>query len=113
MFSRDWTGLRSFVIVAILGVVGETVFSDDRTEPISNETETGPEFGTVSRPDVPFEPPHAEELKLRPQASGKLRFNFQGQPWQGVVEWMAHVSHLSLDWQELPAGYLNLRTEHE
>ena len=42
-----------------------------------------------------------------------MRFNFQGQPWQGVVEWLARVSHLSLDWQELPTGFLNLRTERE
>src|SRR5207253_163575 len=29
----------------------------------------------------------------------------------GVLEWLARVSDLSLDWQELPADYLNLRTQ--
>jgi type II secretory pathway component GspD/PulD (secretin) len=39
-----------------------------------------------------------------------VRFSFQGQPWLDVLEWLARISDLSLDWQELPAGFLNLRT---
>ncbi|MCY2962699.1 MAG: hypothetical protein NT069_03450 [Planctomycetota bacterium] len=66
---------------------------------------------TVTRPELPEIPPDADELKLRPDSDGKLKFNFQGQPWSAVVEWLAEVSGLSLDWQELPAGFLNLRTQ--
>jgi type II secretory pathway component GspD/PulD (secretin) len=94
-------------------LAGGLILADDQTEPASKEFDPASEPGTVLRPNVPDEPPHTEELQLRPEANGKLRFNFQGQPWQGVVEWLARVSHLSLDWQELPAGFLNLRTERE
>ncbi|HEY2253868.1 MAG TPA: secretin N-terminal domain-containing protein, partial [Planctomycetaceae bacterium] len=85
----------------------------DPSDPEPGESAPATETGNTIRPTVPLEPPRPEELKLRPEPNGKLRFNFQGQPWQGVVEWLAHVSHLSLDWQELPAGFINLRTERE
>jgi type II secretory pathway component GspD/PulD (secretin) len=67
----------------------------------------------VSRPAKPSTPPNPAELKIRPNAAGKVRFNFQGQPWLGVLEWLAEISGLSLDWQELPSDFLNLRTQHE
>jgi hypothetical protein len=66
---------------------------------------------TTARPQNPPKPPDPEELEVRPEEDGTLRFNFQGQPWPDVLEWLAEVSHLSLDWQELPAGFLNLRTQ--
>jgi type II secretory pathway component GspD/PulD (secretin) len=65
----------------------------------------------VVRPSEPPKPPDPEELKIRPDADGKIRFNFNGQPWQGVLEWLADVSGMSLDWQELPGDYLNLTTQ--
>lgn len=66
---------------------------------------------TTPRPTTPEAPPNAEELNLRPDENGRVRFNFQGQPWRGVLEWLARISDLSLDWQELPADFLNLRTQ--
>jgi hypothetical protein len=39
-----------------------------------------------------------------------LRFNFKGQPWLGVLEWLAEISKVSLDWNEVLAGYLDLLT---
>lgn len=66
---------------------------------------------TTARPQNPPKPPDPAELEVRPEEDGTLRFNFQGQPWPDVLEWLAEVSHLSLDWQELPAGFLNLRTQ--
>jgi len=65
----------------------------------------------VTRPEVPNDPVNPEELEIRPDEQGRIRFQFQGQPWQAVVEWLAEVSHLSLDWQELPPGFLNLHTQ--
>jgi type II secretory pathway component GspD/PulD (secretin) len=66
---------------------------------------------TSSRPTKPPFPANPEELKVRPDGEGRVRFNFQGQPWLGVLEWLARISQLSLDWQEMPADFLNLRTQ--
>jgi len=38
-------------------------------------------------------------------------FNFIGQSWPDVLQWLANISKCSLDWQELPADYLNLTTQ--
>ena len=66
---------------------------------------------TTLRPTKPDAPANPDELKIRPDENGRVRFNFHGQPWLGVLEWLARVSDLSLDWQELPADFLNLRTQ--
>ncbi len=63
------------------------------------------------RPTAPRQPPNAEELRARPDAEGKVRFNFTGQPWPAVLEWLATVCGMSLDWQELPPDFLNLATQ--
>jgi hypothetical protein len=68
---------------------------------------------TVARPDKPPLPPDPRELKVTPDPHGKIRFNFHGQPWADVLEWLARVSAMSLDWQELPADCLNLVTQRE
>src|SRR5438128_721819 len=41
---------------------------------------------TVSRSTKPEVLPNAEELNVRPDENGRVRFNFQGQPWRGVLE---------------------------
>lgn len=63
------------------------------------------------RPAEPPLPPRPEELRIRPDASGKVRFNFRGQPWPDVLSWLADISDQSLDWQELPGDFLNLSTQ--
>lgn len=68
---------------------------------------------TTTRPEKPPTPANPDELKLRPDADGMVRFNFHGQPWLGVLEWLAAISELSLDWQEVPADFLNLRTQRK
>ena len=68
------------------------------------------EGGVTQRPAKPEKPANPEELKVRPDAEGKVRFNFTGQPWPAVLEWVATISGMSLDWQELPGDYLNLTT---
>ena len=68
--------------------------------------------GPVPRPAKPETPPNPEELKVRPDAEGKLvKLTFNGQPWPAVLEWLAQISNMSLDWQELPGDYLNLATQ--
>ena len=44
---------------------------------------------------------------------GKYAFNFRGAPWAAVLSQLADASNLSLDWQELPGDYLNLRTQRD
>lgn len=66
---------------------------------------------TVTRATKPPAAANPDELKVQPDADGMLRFSFQNQPWTGVLEWLASVSAMSLDWQELPGDYLNLTTQ--
>lgn len=65
---------------------------------------------TVKRPT---EKPSADaaELKVAPDKDGMVQFSFRGQPWTDVLEWFAKVAGYSLDWQELPADFLNLSTQ--
>jgi hypothetical protein len=72
------------------------------------KTDAGPKLTT--RSSTPPVPPNREEFKVRPDKDGKIRFNFQGQPWADVLAWLATISNLSLDWQEMPSDYLNLKT---
>lgn len=77
----------------------------------ASKTEAEPKV--TRRPTQPAAPPDPKELELRPNAEGKVYFNFNGQPWPAVMEWLAEISGLSLDWQELPGDYLNLVTQRE
>jgi type II secretory pathway component GspD/PulD (secretin) len=65
----------------------------------------------VTRADRPAVTANPDELKAKPDGKGLVMFNFQGQPWLEVLEWLAKISHLSLDWQELPGDQLNLATQ--
>ncbi len=65
---------------------------------------------SIHRPTTPPTPPDRDELKVRPNGDGKIRLRFNGQSWQPVLEWLATISGMSLDWQELPGDYLNLST---
>ena len=40
----------------------------------------------------------------------KVSFSLKGQSWERVLQWIADVSRLSLDWQELPGDTLNITT---
>jgi type II secretory pathway component GspD/PulD (secretin) len=62
----------------------------------------------VTRPKEPPAPADPAELRVRPSENGMVRFSFRNQPWPAVLQWLADVSGLSLDWQELPGDYLNL-----
>jgi hypothetical protein len=67
---------------------------------------------TVKRPDAPPKVPDPNDLKVTLDEKGHVPpFNFIGQPWPDVMQWLANLSKASLDWQELPSGYLNLTTQ--
>lgn len=82
---------------------------DEKKEGDSKESKEG--GGPTKRPTEPKEPPDPEVLKVRPDEQGKVSFNFKGHSWPNVLEWIAEISGMSLDWQELPEGYLNLITQ--
>jgi type II secretory pathway component GspD/PulD (secretin) len=67
----------------------------------------------VKRPVEPTKPADPAELNVRPDETGMVSFSFKGQPWLPVLEWLADISHMSLDWQEIPGGYLDLTTRRK
>lgn len=73
-----------------------------------DDSEPNGDAQTTSRPNMPPQPPDPSELAVEPDEEGLVQFSFQGQPWPDVLEWLARNSGRTLDWQELPADYLNL-----
>lgn len=65
---------------------------------------------TVMRPGEPPEPADPKEFELRPDPDGRIRFRFRNQPWPDFLQWLSDVGGYSLDWQQMPGGYLNLIT---
>lgn len=51
-----------------------------------------------------------EELKATVGEDGKVAFQFRNQPWVDLVQWLAEISDQPLDWQELPADRVHLRS---
>ncbi len=49
-----------------------------------------------------------DELKATVGDDGRVAFEFRNQPWIDLVQWLAEISKLPLDWQELPADRVNL-----
>jgi len=80
------------------GKPGEGAKPDDPSKPIQ-------------RPEKPDTPPNPKELKVGPDKKGEFKFSFNGQPWLGVLQWLADNSKMTLEWQEIPGGYLNLTTQ--
>jgi type II secretory pathway component GspD/PulD (secretin) len=81
---------------------------DEKDKDKKKEEETP----SVKRPDKPPRVPDPRELQVSLDERGRVPpFAFIGQPWPDVLQWLANVSKCSLDWQELPADYLNLTTQ--
>lgn len=86
---------------------GEQKEEDEKQKKDDKE---GSDETDVKRPSTPPRAPDPRELEVEP-VDGRVPFNFHGQPWPDVLQWLANVSDLSLDWQELPNDYLNLTTQ--
>lgn len=63
----------------------------------------------VTRDQV--QPPSGPRIDLAPGEDGRLKFNFRGESWPSILQWLAETSGMSLDWQELPGDFLNLETQ--
>jgi type II secretory pathway component GspD/PulD (secretin) len=75
------------------------------------ETKPDEAIKPILHPTSPPKPPNPDEFKVSPNKNGEYSFNFNGQPWPGVLNWLAQISEMSLDWQEMPGDYLNLSTQ--
>ncbi|WP_158545384.1 secretin N-terminal domain-containing protein [Bremerella cremea] len=90
---------------------GKSAETPDAGKPEGEKKPDEAPQGPIKRKDEPDKPADPEELKVRPDDQGKVRFNFRGQAWPDVLDWLADISNTSLDWQELPSDYLNLTTQ--
>lgn len=72
-----------------------------------------PKNEPLKRPTTPPAPPDRKEFDVRPDEEGMVQFNFRHQGWPDVLRWIAEVSHLSLDWQELPNDFVNIATQRK
>jgi type II secretory pathway component GspD/PulD (secretin) len=84
---------------------GEEAKAADRTAAVAS--------GPVSRTSAPPEPPNKREFDVRPDDEGMIQYSFRNQSWPDLMRWLAEVSEMSLDWQELPGDYLNLATQNK
>ena len=67
---------------------------------------------TVKRPEEPKQPADRRELLVEP-VDGKLKLQFRGHPWPDMIDWYSRVTGIEVEWQELPSGFLNVRTQRE
>ncbi|HET6880912.1 MAG TPA: secretin N-terminal domain-containing protein [Pirellulales bacterium] len=81
---------------------------DEEKNPEEKKEEPPPVVKRSLETDRPADP--RELTNAVPDEEGTISFSFNGQPWPAVLEWMADVSDMSLDWDEAPAGPLNLTT---
>lgn len=82
----------------------------EQADATASESREGAESGGAdAAPESTPTRPIEEEIERG--ADDRLRFRFQGQPWLGVLEWLARALQVSLDWQEVPDGELNLVTQ--
>lgn len=82
---------------------------EDKEKKPEEKKDEGPP--TIHRPLQAQQP--AKWSATEPNDEGKIKFSFKGQPWPTVLEWLADVSNMSLEWEEAPAGYLDFTTRGE
>ncbi len=51
-----------------------------------------------------------DEFNAMVGEDGRVAFEFRNQPWVDLVQWLADISDLPLDWLELPGDRVNLRS---
>ncbi len=64
----------------------------------------------IRRPSSPPSPPERKEFDVRPDEDGNIQFSFRNQSWPDLLKWLADVSDMTLDWQELPGDHVNIST---
>ncbi|OYP37776.1 hypothetical protein CGZ80_04565 [Rhodopirellula sp. MGV] len=69
-----------------------------------------PEPKIIRRGDQKADDANPEELKATVGEDGRVAFQFRNQPWVELVQWLAQIADQPLDWQELPADRVNMRS---
>ena len=69
--------------------------------------------GPIKRESVPTGPPDKREFDVKPDEEGMIQFQFRNQEWPDLLNWLADVSNMTLDWQELPNSRVNLSTKRK
>lgn len=91
---------------------GQEPKPEDKDKKKEGEEGKKKEDSTVKRPEKPPRVPDPREFNVKLDDKGRVPpFNFIGQPWPDVMQWLANLSKSTLDWQELPNDYLNLTTD--
>jgi len=76
-----------------------------------DEPDEGPK--TIPHPTKPPKAPNPDEFKIHPNKNGEYSFNFNNQPWPSLLQWLADISAMDLDYQEMPDDYVNISTPAE
>ena len=85
---------------------------DASGKPAAGAAPAGPP-AAVQRPSAPSAPPDRKELQIKPDEEGMVQFSFRNQSWPDLLKWLAEVSGMSLDWQELPGDFVNITTQRK
>lgn len=88
----------------------DTKKKDDKSEKGDEKEKGKSEADTVSRPEKPKQEPNPAELEAMPQ-DGQITLQFEGHPWPAMIEWYSRATGREVAWQELPSGFINLRTQ--
>lgn len=75
-----------------------------------DEKKTDGKPSVIKRPKLDKEAMQPIEKQVTLDDDMKVTFSMKGQSWERVLQWIADVSKLSLDWQELPGDTLNITT---
>lgn len=68
---------------------------------------------SIKRESIPTDPPDKKEFAISPDDQGMVQFQFRNQEWPDLLMWLADVSNMTLDWQELPTSRVNLSTKRK
>lgn len=89
---------------------GEAATAENAEAAAKEEAAKEAVVGTVQRSAQTVSPADPAEFQARPDEKGMIEFQFRNQKWPELLEWLAEVSAMSLDWQELPDDTLNIST---
>ncbi|MEM9828495.1 MAG: secretin N-terminal domain-containing protein [Planctomycetota bacterium] len=64
----------------------------------------------IRRDDINRGDADPKELKATVGEDGRVSFHFRNQPWVDLVDWLSEISGHPIDWLELPADKVNLRS---
>ncbi|MGB7324745.1 MAG: secretin N-terminal domain-containing protein, partial [Rubripirellula sp.] len=84
---------------------GDDKSGDDKKK---DDKDSGPKV--IRRDATLDEKADASEFGVMVGDDGKVAFEFRNQPWVDLVEWLADISELPLDWLELPGDRVNMRS---